>query len=349
MSQQQNAAPNPLVTFKGNLKALVDRKELALPSNVSVDAFMNAAIVAAQDNAKILACDQQSVFKSLRTLAAAGLVPDGREAALVPFRTKDGDRYVDKCQAMPMVFGLIKMVRRSGEVSDIRAHIVYQKEIDDGRFEYVVGDRESLRHEPILFGAKGDPVAAYAIAMLKDGAIVREFMSAEEIDTVRRSGASQKIFKKGESPRISEEPIGIWKDWWAEMWKKTVIRRICKRLDMSSEDMRRVMAEPDLEGIRDVTPREQRDSAFTRLANRARGKEEAGVTEAHDGEVLPPEEKVSFALLDTADAFPGSDEFTDGAKAGAAGASIEDCPHAYGSQKAIDWCGGFFGARESVE
>lgn len=273
-----------LVTFKRNLGDLIERKELALPSNVSEDAFRNAAIIAVQDNPTILSCDPQSVFKSIRTLAAAGLVPDGREAALVPFYTKDGR----KCQAMPMVFGLIKMVRRSGEVSDIRAHIVYQNEVDQERFEYVVGDTERLRHEPILFGEKGPAVAAYAIANLKDGGIVREFMDLDQIEKVRRASSAQKVFgEKGSKPVTSETPIGIWADWWDEMVKKSVIRRLCKRLDMSSEDMRRVMVEQDeMLPARDVTPKEP--GGFAKLARAARG-------EPVQGEVMPTEDELAAA------------------------------------------------------
>jgi recombination protein RecT len=276
-----------LVTFKRNLGDLIERKELALPSNVSEDAFRNAAIIAVQDNPTILSCDPQSVFKSIRTLAAAGLVPDGREAALVPFYTKDGR----KCQAMPMVFGLIKMVRRSGEVSDIRAHIVYQNEVDQGRFEYVVGDSERLSHEPILFGDKGAPVAAYAIANLKDGGIVREFMDLDQIEKVRRAGASQLVFPEkgqGGKPTVSATPKGIWADWWDEMVKKSVIRRLCKRLDMSSEDMRRVMVEQDeMLPPRDVTPKEP--GGFAKLAQAARGNDPV------TGEVMPSDDELALA------------------------------------------------------
>lgn len=274
-----------LVTFKRNLGDLIERKELALPSNVSEDAFRNAAIIAVQDNPTILSCDQSSVFKSIRTLAAAGLVPDGREAALVPFYTKEGK----KCQAMPMVFGLIKMVRRSGEVSDIRAHIVYQNEVDQERFEYVVGDSERLRHEPILFGDKGPAVAAYAIANLKDGGIVREFMDLDQIEKVRRASSAQKVYgEKGSKPTTSATPIGIWADWWDEMVKKSVIRRLCKRLDMSSEDMRRVMVEQDeMVPLRDVTPREP--GGFAKLAREARGADPV------TGEVMPTEDELAAA------------------------------------------------------
>ncbi|TNE57813.1 MAG: hypothetical protein EP341_03780 [Sphingomonadales bacterium] len=354
---------NPVVEFKRNLGALIDSKELPLPSNVSTESFRNAAVVAVQDNPKILSCDQASVFKSIRTLAAAGLVPDGREAALVPFKTKDGNSWIDKCQAMPMVFGLIKMVRRSGEVSDIRAHIVYQNEVDQGKFTYVVGDEEKLEHEPILFGDRGAPVAAYAIAKLKDGGIVREFMSAEEIDTVRRSSAAQKIYQKGAKPKVSDDPIGIWKDWWAEMWKKTVIRRLCKRLDMSSEDMRRVMIEQDNQPMRDVTPDEPQQSAFQQKVQQARAAQQQ---EEHEEENAPPIEQEQEGAtidgeasevnephwttrIDTDDAFPGDEVFTEGAIAFKEGKSREECPYEGDVEAACGWLVGWDEAKKASE
>lgn len=340
MSDEKKTPSLPtIVSFKQNLTALIDRKELALPSNVSAEAFKNAAIVAVQDNPKILGCDEASVFKSIRTLAAAGLVPDGREAALVPFLTKVDGNWVNKCQAMPMVFGLIKMVRRSGEVSDVRAHIVYQKEVDGGHFTYIVGDEERLEHSPILFGDKGPPVAAYAIAKLKDGNIIREFMSSSEIDVVRRSSSAQKIYEKGKAPKTTDEPIGIWKDWWTEMWKKTVIRRLCKRLDMSSEDMRRVMVEPDMEAIRDVTPREP--TALQKKVAAARGKP---IEPSADAEVLPEKEPEPFdySQVDLEDAFPGSEDWSNGEMAAEDGVAVSACPFGPNDhQRMVDWLGGY--------
>src|SRR5690606_22468021 len=118
---------------------------------------------------------------------------------------------------------------------------------------YVVGDEERLEHSPILFGDRGDPVAAYAIAKLRDGTTVREFMSADEIDKVRRSGASQLIFEKGQKPKVSDTPRGIWADWTGEMWKKTVIRRLIKRLPVSADDVRRMMLDDEQHTLRDIT------------------------------------------------------------------------------------------------
>jgi recombination protein RecT len=326
---------HPVVAFKRNLETVIERKELALPSNVSTDAFKNAAIVAVQDNPQILNCDQQSVFKSIRTLAAAGLVPDGREAALVPFNTRVDGQYVKKCQAMPMVFGLVKMARRSGDVSDIRAHIVYQNEVDQGRFKYVVGDEEKLEHDPILFGDKGEPVGAYAIARLKDGSLIREFMDATEIDRIRRSGASQRF--KG---KVSDTPVGIWKDHAGEMWKKTVIRRLCKRLDLSAEDMRRMMVEQDAApAIKDVTPDE--NQARPNLAQKLAGTADDQTDEPLDGEILPDEEE---APVEQEPKDGGAEdcvfERDEGATAFRQGKTATDCPYEDDPQRTA-WLAGW--------
>lgn len=334
---------NQLVEFKKQLGQMIDANELALPDNVKPSAFRNAAIVAAQDNPKVLQCERGSVMKSLRNLAAAGLVPDGREAALVPFKSKDGNNWVDVCQAMPMVFGLIKMVRRSGEVSDIRAHLVYQEEFDQGRFKYTVGDHEELTHEPILFGDKGPAIAAYAIALLKDGTIVREFMSAQEIDVVRRSSAAQRIYKKGQAPKVSDEPIGIWADWQPEMWKKTVIRRLCKRLDMSSEDMRHVQIEPSDREVTDVTPQEKRPGFADKVnaAREAAKEEPQDAPDVEDAEVVPDEEGHWTDKIDTTNAFPGGEPFNEGVKARTAGMKRDMCPHEDNEEAAAEWLAGF--------
>lgn len=348
MNEVAERKPAPIVAFKQNLTALIEGKELALPDNVKPEAFKNAAIVAAQDNPQILQCDMQSVFKSIRTLAAAGLVPDGREAALVPFNTKENGAFVKKCQAMPMVFGLVKMARRSGDVRDIRAHLVYQKEIDTGAFTYIVGDEERLEHAPILFGDRGAPVAVYAIAKLKDGTLVREFMSAEDVDRIRRTGASQRV-KKGDKYVVSDEPVGIWKDHEGEMWKKTIIRRLCKRLDLSAEDMRRIIQDEDMLPIRDVTPQETAPAPRQNLAQRLAQQEvlppESAPEPANDDDVPMMDGEV----MDLSGAFPGAPEWDEGVKAFQAGKHWTECPHEPGNEPALNWLGGWTGARDAAE
>jgi recombination protein RecT len=187
----------PIVRFKNDLNRLVEAKELALPSNVSPEAFRNAAIVAVQDNSQILSCNPESIFKSIRKLAAAGLVPDGREAALVPFK--------GACTAIPMVFGLIKMARRSGDVRDIRAHTIHERD----EFEYIIGDEERLTHKPVLFGDKGDPIAYLRHRQAERWhAGARRSCPWTTMERIRKAAASQRPNQYDKT----DGPKGIWKE-----------------------------------------------------------------------------------------------------------------------------------------
>jgi recombination protein RecT len=335
----------PYQKFKQELSQFSDSGELHLPKNVSPVAFKNAALVAAQDNPSILECDRPSLFKSLRRLAAGGLVPDGREAALVPFKTKKDGEYIKAVQAMPMVFGLIKTARNSGEVADIRAHIVYQNEVDQERFVLISGDDERLEHNPIVFGERGDAVGAYAIAKLKDGSVIREFMSAEDIDKVRRSGASQRIFAKGKRPTVSDEPIGIWADWTEEMWKKTVIRRLCKRLPVSSEDMRHMMVDEETSA-----PEVAKPKPTANLSDVIQGKEEAPKSDVEDAEVVGEEEPTHWTdAIATDEADPATQPYVDGWVAYREGHDRITCQLEDDLAAAAAWLMGWDDAREAAE
>lgn len=217
---KMDAQRSPLAAFKNNLTRMKDAGELdMLPANVTWEAFRNAAVVAVTDNPGILRCDQQSLFRSLRRLAAQGLVPDGREAAIVDFG--------GKAQAMPMVFGLIKTARNSGEVVSIWAEVVHEGEelhlwIEDGERRF--------KHEYDPLRRSGEIVGAYAVAKLRDGTIEFEALGRAEIEKRRKVSRTQK----------GDQPSGVWLQWYAEMAKKTVLRALCKRLPVSSEDMRRI-------------------------------------------------------------------------------------------------------------
>lgn len=314
-----------LVQFKKDLRTLMDADDLKLPSNVSPEGFRNAAIVAVQENPKILECEPASVMKALRKLTAVGLLADGKEAAIVPFK--------GVATAMPMVFGIISMAYRSGKVKEIRAHLVYQKELDEGRFDYQIGDEERLEHRPILFGDRGDAIAAYAVARLTDGSLVREFMSADDIDKVRRTGASQRV-KKGQAWVVSDDPVGIWKDHSGEMWKKTVIRRLAKRLPLSGEDLSRINFDVDNQEIRDVTPKESTEERLLRHSReRAEPtKEDQVEAEIEDAEVMAPE-------FDKSLVSPMDKAFDEGVAAFEKGIAEDGCPYETNPEFS-QWIGG---------
>lgn len=314
----QTAQMHPVARFKRDLTMLRDRGEMdMLPKSVSYDAFRNAAIVAVTDNPSILNCGQESVFKAIRTLAAAGLVPDGREAAIVPFK--------GTAQAMPMVAGLIKVARNSGKITSLWSDVVYDGEdftiwIEDGERKF--------KHDYDPLSRSGEIRGAYAVAKLSDGTVDMEPMSRDEIEKRRKASANQK----------GPEPTGIWQQWYSEMAKKTVIRALCKRLPMSSEDVDRIMAEQEAAPIRDVTPERPTKTLAQRIMSDTpqHPSVEAGDSQpdVEDAEVMPTE-------FDADSVDPMTESYDEGFSAAKAGTSENSCPHEIGTFEWNNWIGGY--------
>jgi recombination protein RecT len=193
----------------------------ALPAHIPSDRFTRIAVSAINSNPDLLSpeIDRRSLYAAVMKAAQDGLVIDGREAALVTFKGKGGVI----AQYMPMVAGVLKKMRNSGEISNISAGIVYRNEYDQGRFKYIKGDTESLSHDPILFEEKGAMIGVYAVVTLKDGAKVREFMDMKQIDKVKSVS------------RSANSDFGPWKKWFEEMAIKSVLRKVSKLCPMSSD------------------------------------------------------------------------------------------------------------------
>ncbi|CAB4165022.1 RecT Recombinational DNA repair protein (RecE pathway) [uncultured Caudovirales phage] len=208
-------AITPIDSFRQTLARMQGEFSAALPPQIPADRFIRTVMTAVQMNPKYLNADRRSLLGSCMKAAQDGLLLDGREAALVPFG--------DALQYMPMIGGILKKIRNSGELSTISANVVYQRD----SFEYELGDEERIVHKPYLGEDRGKPVAVYAIAKTKDSAIYREVMSVSEVEKVRRAS------------RAANGPA--WTQWWDEMARKTAIKRLAKRLP-SSADLDQVIA-----------------------------------------------------------------------------------------------------------
>lgn len=189
--------------------------KMALPAHITPEKFQRAAITALMNNPDIADCSKQSVMNSLMKCAQDGLIPDGREAAIVKFK--------GTAQYLPMAYGLIKRMRNSGEVQSVNAYIVY----DNEDFDWVIRDGvEEFTHKPMIRGEKGGVLLAYAVVLLKDGGKHVEVMRKADIEKARLASPNQKG---------SERPLHIWASWYEEMAKKTVIHRAAKRCPTSSD------------------------------------------------------------------------------------------------------------------
>ena len=144
--------------IRQNIARMVPQFALALPSHISPDKFQRVAITAIQNNPDLLQADRRSLYAACMKLAQDGVLPDGREAALVTFNTKQKDgTWIKAVQPMIMVAGILKKVRQSGELSTIHAAVVYAND----KFRYWVDtEGQHIEHEPILFGERGPAIGA---------------------------------------------------------------------------------------------------------------------------------------------------------------------------------------------
>lgn len=180
-----------------------DRLAQALPPGVDVERFTRVVLTAIQQNPQIANGDRASLYNAAIRAAADGLLPDGREGAFVIMAGKP--------QWMPMVAGIIKRLATAGITID--AQIVHEAD----EFEQTLGDDAAIRHRaPKLGTPRGEPLGAYAIAKLPNGMVMREVMDRDQIEQVRKASRSANA--------------GPWQQWWTEMARKTVIRRLAKRL-----------------------------------------------------------------------------------------------------------------------
>jgi recombination protein RecT len=213
MAETTTKALKPIDEVRGTMERMRPQFKKALPPHISPEKFERVVMTAIQNNPKILDANRQSLYGACMKAAADGLIPDGKEAALVQFG--------QEVAYMPMVSGILKKVRNSGELASITAQIVYKNEIDSGRFDYYVDtEGEHLVHKPIIFADRGEKVGVYALAKMKDGAVYVEVMTAQQVGAVRNVAKTKTIW---------DGPFGD------EKWKVTAIRRLSKRLPMSTD------------------------------------------------------------------------------------------------------------------
>lgn len=204
----------------GTIRMLLEKSKtqisVALPKHLSADRMLRVAMTSIQRTPELLACNQASLIGAVIQAAQLGLEPDGvlGHAYLVPYK--------ESCQLIVGYKGLIDLARRSGQISTIYARVVYSKD----QFEYSYGLEERLLHVPTREEDPGEILYAYAVIKMKDGGIQFDVMNRREIEAIRtRSPAGRK---------------GPWITDYAEMAKKTVLRRVCKMAPLSVEVARAV-------------------------------------------------------------------------------------------------------------
>lgn len=149
------------------------------------------------------------------------------------------DFFNGECYAIPyggnMQFqtdykGEIKLCKRHSKnpVKDIFAKVVsegdfFEEEVDSGV--------QKVRYKPQPF-SDNQMIGAFAIVLYKDGSMMYDTMSKKEIEKVRDTYSKAKDSQ-------------AWRDSTGEMYKKTVLRRLCKLIDLDFDSIEQRIAYED--------------------------------------------------------------------------------------------------------
>jgi recombination protein RecT len=214
MSTALTAAPagrqDPSAQLRTQLASMSNEFKNALPLHIKPEKFQRVVMTVVQQQPALMNADRKTLLASCLKCAADGLIPDGREAALVLFS--------NQVQYMPMLAGIQKRIRNSGEVASIEAHVIYAND----HFVWRQGMESTIEHVPLFPGERGQAIGAYAVAKFKDGSAPQfEVMDRDAIEKVRAVSRAKNN--------------GPWVQWWDEMARKTVFRRLSKWLPMDTD------------------------------------------------------------------------------------------------------------------
>jgi phage RecT family recombinase len=291
--------------FHAALEAYTPNFAAELPNHIPVERFKRTIVTALNMSPDLRQADRRSLFNAAVKCAHDGLYPDGREAALVVFNSRTQnehgqDVWIKAVQYLPMIAGIRKRMRNTGEVLSATAEVVYRND----KFRYVKGEDPHIEHEPpAIDQERGDAVGAYAIIKLANGETLREVMGKPEIERAR---AVSKSGQKADSP---------WVKWWDEMARKTVLRR-CAKSAPTGSDLDRLLARdeegpemPALSEIREIPPRPRREDFIP--AAEPDPEEQYEVVDEETGEVGEEEDALGLRPL----AEPASPEGAEAAEA----------------------------------
>jgi recombination protein RecT len=198
---------------------------MAIPKFMNAERLLRVAYTSVTRNPKLLECSVESLLSAIIQCAQLGLEPILGRAHLVPY-WNDKKKCLE-AQFQPGYQGLVDLCRRTGEIADVWAEVI--KEKDEWDIEF--GLERHLTHKPNFeVEDRGRPIGAYAVFQHKDGTKGWSYLPISMIYSQHRakSQAYLNAIKKkiDDTPWISDED---------EMIKKTMLKHQAKTEPVSIE------------------------------------------------------------------------------------------------------------------
>ena len=214
---------NYLVAIHKGLDESLDKQIAALPKDFNKKRFLQNCMTVLQDGqADFSKCEPSTVVRTLLKGAFLSLDFFNGECYAIP--------YGNTCQFQTDFKGEIKLCKRysSNPIQDIYAKVV---RAGDEFVEVIENGHQTINFKPLPFN-NGDIIGAFAVCLYKDGGMIYDTMSKEEIEHTRKT--------------FSKQPNGkAWTNSYGEMCKKTVLRRLCKLIDLNFDTAEQMQAFED--------------------------------------------------------------------------------------------------------
>lgn len=209
--------PNEVATtskqeFSVTLTEKLNSVSEALPKDFNKSRFVQNTLSLLNDNPDLAKYGQAQLVSGLMKGAYLGLDFFSKESYLVP--------YGSKLNYQTSYKGAQKLVKKYSirPVKDIYAKLVREGDL----FEEEIKDGEpNFTFKPKAFN-DGTIIGAFAVVLFADGGMQYEVMSLKELENTRKQSKAQN------SP--------AWKNFTGEMYRKTVIHRLCKHIEIDFEN-----------------------------------------------------------------------------------------------------------------
>lgn len=240
----------------------------ALPKDFNKARFVQNALALVNENPNIAQYGQQKIMAGLLKGAYLGLDFYSKECYLVPYG-KDLNYQTD-------YRGAKKLAKKYSirPIKDIYAKLVHEGDLFE---EKIVDGEQSFDFKPKPFN-DGKIIGAFAVVLYSDGGMAYDTMSLADLENTRKQS------KASNSP--------AWKNFTGEMYKKTVLHRLCKHIELDFENP--TQQNMFLSGMEIET--DQQKIAENEIAENANSVDfpedvvvESKVVEEPDGQVTMPE------------------------------------------------------------
>lgn len=221
--QSRSEAAKSVATVETTIAHIIERQKSqlarALPKLMDPDRFARILITEVKANPQLMKAEPSSFMAAVMKAAALGLEPGPLgHVYFLPFKNNKRGGVIEVTLVIGYK-GLIDLARRSGQVSELYAEVVYEGD----EFDYELGLHRTLGHRRTPDSNRQKVTHAYAVAKYRDGGFDFRVLDRIEIDARRARS------------KAASDDKGPWVTDFDPMARKTAVRALSAYLPLTVE------------------------------------------------------------------------------------------------------------------